>query len=122
MTKLAGFGRVVLAICVGLAGCAPMAGPLAAADGTYRGTSTRFQALRRDCPRPRVYPQIPVRSGVLFFPWGGQFVQSTVYSNGTVSAASAGVQVTGTYDGTIIRAKLTDGQCGLDYMLKREGG
>jgi len=112
----------MMLLSVALTGCVS-AVSLVSADGDYRGTSTRFLALEpRNCPRPRVYSRLPVRSGTLFLPWVGQYVQVSVRGTGSVIGSLPGGQVTGTYDGTVIKAKLQDGRCGLEYTLKREPG
>ena len=64
---------------------------------------------------------IPVRSGVMFYRWENQYIQVRVHGGG-VSGSLPGVQLTGTYDGTIIQGDVTDGQCGLHFTLKRDGG
>jgi hypothetical protein len=103
-----------------LTACAPAAKTISG-DGDYRGTATRVQALRRDCPRPsRMLSQrIIVRSGVMFIPWGDQFIQASVLSNGTVSGSLPGVELTGSHDGTTIQGDVKDGQCWLHFTLQR---
>ena len=85
----------------------------------YRGSRTRFQALRRDCPRP-VLLTLGVRGNTMFYPWIDQYIQVS-FRGGTVSGSLPGVQLTGTYDGTMIEGNVTDGQCGLHFTLRRIG-
>lgn len=123
MTGLRNTAAVLAAAGFALGGCAAKPVPLASADGDYRGTSTRYELpRRRDCPRPRVHVRMQVRSGQLFLPWDRQYVQATVYSNGTVTGDTPGVQASGTYDGSTIQVKITDGTCFLQVTLKREPG
>src|SRR5579863_5757982 len=89
--------------------CAPPVAPTVSADGDYRGSTTRFQVLRRTCPRPGLL-RLSVRNAVFFYPWESQFIQVSVLNNGTVSGSLPGVQLTGTYDATIIQGNVTDGQ------------
>ena len=103
-----------------LGGCAVKPTPTISGDGDYRGTATRFQVGRRNCPRPGLL-SINVRSATMFYRWDNQYIQASVLSNGTVSGALGGARLTGTHDGTTIRGDVTDGQCGLHFTLKRVG-
>ena len=110
---------IVLALAfAGVNACAPPVAPTVALDGDYRGSSTRFQALRRTCPRPGLL-HLPVRSATLFYPWERQYIQVSILNNGTLSGALPGVQLTGTHDAAVIQGDVTDGQCGLHFTLKR---
>ncbi len=109
-------GLTVLS-CLSLGACAA-GGILGSADGDYRGTSTRYQVLRRTCPRPAPYLTLHVQGGTLLYRWDNQYIQASV-RGGTVSGAAQGVQLTGTYDGTTIQAKVTDGQCGIQFTVNR---
>ena len=52
----------------------------------------------------------------MLYKWGSQFMQVTVQSNGAMSGALPGVQLTGTSDGTTMQGNITDGQCGLRIL------
>jgi len=104
-----------------LGACTTPATRTVAADGDYRGSSTRFQVLRRNCPRPGLL-HLPVRSATLFYPWAGQYIQVAILNNGTLAGAGPGVQVTGTHDSSVIQGDITDGQCGLHFTLRRLEG
>jgi hypothetical protein len=104
-----------------LAGCVTPVAPTVSDDGDYRGTSTRFQVLRRNCPRPGLL-RTSVRNGVMFYRWGAQDMQVAVLNNGTLSGSLPGVQLTGTHDGSTIKGDITDGQCGLHFTLKKVSG
>ena len=109
---------IILASLLLLGACTPPVVPTVAADGDYRGSSTRFQALRRTCPRPGLL-HLPVRSATLFYPWLGQYIQVSILNNGTLAGSLPGVQLTGTHDATVIQGDITDGQCGLHFTLTR---
>jgi hypothetical protein len=111
---------IVMLSCLALSACVPLATVVANPDGDYRGTATRFQVLRRTCPRPSLL-SASVRNGIMFYKWEYQQIQVSVLTNGAVSGALPGVRLTGTYDGTIIQGDVTDGQCGLHFTLKRVG-
>jgi hypothetical protein len=112
-------GEIAMALCLALASCAvPQAAPTVSGDGDYRGSATRFQALRRNCPRPGLL-RIAVRNGVMFYRWDTQDIQVAVLNNGTLSGNLPGVQLNGTYDGTTMQGDVSDGECGLHFTLKK---
>ncbi len=116
--------NLAVAGCLALGTCTtapPTAVSTISGDGDYRGTATRFQALRRDCPRPGLLLYVPVRAGIMYYRWADQYIPVSVLSNGSVSGAIPGVQLTGTHDGTTIQGDVTDGQCGLHFTLRRAG-
>jgi hypothetical protein len=112
---------IALASLLALGACVRPVAPTVSADGDYRGSSTRFQVLRRTCPRPGLL-RLSVRNAILFYPWESQFIQVSIMDNGTLSGSLPGVRLTGTHDATIIQGDVTDGQCGLHFTLKRVGG
>jgi hypothetical protein len=116
-------GRLALLSLSALTACGVPAVKTVSGDGDYRGSATRVQAMRRDCPRPArlLNARISVRSGVMFFPWDTQFIQTSVLSNGTVSGSLPGVQLAGTHDGTTIEGDVKDGQCWLHFTLRKVG-
>jgi hypothetical protein len=101
-----------------LGGCVAPVAPTISGDGDYQGSATRFQVLRRTCPRPGLF-RLSVRGGVTWYRWENEYIQVSVLNNGTLSGALPGVQLTGTHDGTIMQGNVTDGQCGLHFTLKR---
>jgi hypothetical protein len=109
---------IVLASLLSLGACVTPVAPTISADGDYRGSTTRFQVLRRTCPRPGLL-RLSIRNATLFYPWAGQFIQVSILNNGTVSGSLPGVQLSGTHDTTIIQGDVTDGQCGLHFTLTR---
>jgi hypothetical protein len=113
-------GYIAVTCGLAISACAPVGVQVTSPDGDYRGTATRFQVLRRTCQRPGLLNQ-NVRGGVMFYRWENQYIQVSVSHRGTVSGSLPGVQLTGTYDGTIIQGDVTDGQCGLHFTLRRVG-
>ena len=111
---------VALTLLLALSACMPPIAATVSGDGEYRGTSTRFQVLRRTCPRPGLL-HVTVQGGVMFYRWETQEIQVAVLNNGTLSGSLPGVQLTGTHDGTTIQGDVTDGQCGLHFTLRRVG-
>lgn len=109
---------IILASVLALGACGSPVAPTILGDGDYRGTATRFQVLRRTCPRPAIL-KLSVRNGVMFYRWDNQFIQVSVLSNGTLSGSLPGVRLTGTHDGTTMQGNVTDGQCGLHFTLTR---
>lgn len=112
-------GLAAIAICLGLGGCdASSATRSASDDGDYKGSSTRVQAMRRDCPHPR--PMIlPVRAGTMFYRWSLEDIQVSLLGNGTLAGASGNTRVSGTHDGTTIQGDISDGQCTLHFTLRK---
>jgi hypothetical protein len=114
--------RLLLASLLTTSGCIQpqSAAPAVSVDGDYRGSATRFQVLNRACPRPGLLT-LHVQAGVTYYRWVDQYIVVTAQSNGTLSGALPGVQLTGTYDGTTLQGDVTDGQCGLHFTLKKVG-
>ena len=112
-----------LALLVTLGGCVVPAASTVSSEGDYRGTATRYQVLRRDCPRPSqlLSMVVNVRAGVMYYRWENQYIPVTVASNGTLSGSIPGVQLTGTHDGTTMEGNVTDGMCGLHFTFRKIG-
>jgi hypothetical protein len=91
-------------------------------DGDYQGTTTRVQVLRRNCPHPTQSLSLNVRAGVTYYRWENQYIPVTVQSNGTLSGAAAGVQLTGTHSGGTMQGDVTDGLCILHFTVHKVGG
>jgi hypothetical protein len=117
VSNLRFFGIIATVSGLALGACGPTVAPINP-DGDYRGSATRIQVLRRSCPRPGLLT-INVRGGIMYYRWENQYIQVSVLSNGTLSGALPGVQLTGTHDGTTMQGNVVDGQCGLHFTLKR---
>ena len=118
------------ALCAALFACAspppsppkpPPAPPKEPAEGTYRGTSTRFQADSRNCPHPGL---------VEFIVWDNRFqyrwdyrtyVDATINPDDTVQGSGTGISLVGKRDGGRIDGDITNGTCGLHFTLRKPG-
>jgi hypothetical protein len=125
MNKMHCHHFIALASLLALGACAPQPPPtvrVVNGDGEYAGTATRSQfPQRRDCPHSGPF-RLTVQAGVAYYRWGYQYIPLQLLSNGTLSGALPGVQLTGTYDGTTIQGDVNDGQCWLHFTLRRRGG
>lgn len=124
---------LIAAACAVLAACsaAPKPSPAVAAaskiapappvplDGVYWGTSTRFQAQRRDCPHPGLVKLI-VQNGQFQYRWNYRtFVDSSVDANGEVHGAAENITLVGRRSGKRIEGDVTNGYCGLHFTVNR---
>ena len=112
------FRFLFVPICLAVVACEVPTAPLVSVDGDYRGSATRYQALRRDCPHNTLM-LLSVRSNTTFYRWGQQYIQVSVLSNGTLTGSLPGVRLTGTFDGTILQGDVTDGACSYHFTAKR---
>ena len=113
--------NIIIAGLLALGACAqrPATVRVVSGDGDYVGTATRSQfPQRRDCPHSGPF-RLLVQAGVAYYRWGYQYIPVQFLSNGTLSGTLPGVQLTGTYDGSVIQGDVTDGQCWLHFTLKR---
>jgi hypothetical protein len=126
----------ILAACVGLAGCAGKAPPAPAApatqattsvpapprittDGTYRGTSTRFQADRRDCPHPGLVT-LYVQDHQFEYRWRPDiYIDAIIDPDGTVHGIGPDATLNGRRDGATIAGDVTNGACGLHFTTEK---
>jgi len=123
---------LVLAACGSVAACAgkppaPAAPPPTAAvtapriatDGTYQGTSTRFQADRRDCPHPGLVT-LYVQDHQFEYRWTPQlYVDAAIDPDGTVHGIGPDVTLNGRRDGATIDGDVTNGACGLHFTARK---
>lgn len=127
----AGACASLLLCAAALAGCAQRAPTVQAppvikalenrgADGTYRGTSTRFQADRRTCPSPGLVT-LRVLDGVFSYRWNRDAsVLATIAPDGTVSGAGGDISLTGRADGRKIEGDVTNGSCAYHFTASRK--
>jgi hypothetical protein len=123
----------ILAVCCGLAACASQAPPVPAAqttasiaatppiatDGTYRGTSTRFQADRRDCPHPGLVT-LYVQDHQFEYHWSQDiYIDAAIDPDGAVHGVGPDVALNGRRDGATIAGDVTDGACGLHFTTQK---
>jgi hypothetical protein len=117
---------LLAALCGALAACAPAKPPLPPAppppppepvDGTYRGTSTRFQADSRTCPHPGLVLLV-VQNSQFQYHWSyGVYVDATIAPDGTIQGSAPSFTLIGKRDGKRIEGDVTNGNCGLHYTV-----
>jgi hypothetical protein len=114
---------VVAALCAALVACAPSPppAPLAPAappepvDGTYRGTSTRFQADSRGCPHPGLVLLV-VLDGRFQFRWSyGTYIDAAIAPDGSIQGSAPSFTLVGKRNGKRIEGDATNGDCGLHF-------
>jgi predicted small lipoprotein YifL len=94
--------------------------PRVATDGTYRGTSTRFQADRRDCPHPGLVT-LYVQDHQFEYRWAPElYVDAVIDPDGTVHGAGPDVTLNGRRDGAMIDGDVTNGACGLHFTARKD--
>lgn len=90
-------------------------------DGLYRGSSTRFQADRRDCPHPGLV-DLAVQGGQFEYRWSPMvYVDATIGPDGSVQGAAADVTLSGRLDGDTLSGDVSSGTCGLHFTATRQG-
>ena len=123
---------LVLAACGSVAACAgkppesatasptaAVTAPRIATDGTYQGTSTRFQADRRDCPHPGLVT-LYVQDHQFEYRWTPQlYVDAAIDPDGTVHGIGPDVTLNGRHDGATIDGDVTNGACGLHFTARK---
>ncbi len=121
---------MMLAACAGAAACAArtppppapaalVTAPRIATDGTYRGTSTRFQADRRDCPHPGLVT-LYVQDHRFEYRWNAElYVDAVIDPDGTVHGMGPDVTLTGRRDGATLDGDVSDGACGLHFTTHK---
>src|SRR4051812_3962395 len=113
-------------LCAALAACASTPPPPPPApklpdtvDGEYRGTSTRFQAESKTCPRPGLV-RIEVIGQTFQFRWDGRtWVSATIADDGTITGGAERITLVGKLTGTKIVGDVTNGDCGLHFTVTR---
>jgi hypothetical protein len=121
---------LVLAACGSMVACASRppepaastaaaAAPRVATDGTYRGTSTRFQANRRDCPHPGLVT-LYVQDHQFEYRWSPElYVDAAIDPDGTVHGIGPDVTLNGRRYGGTIDGDVTNGACGLHFTARK---
>jgi hypothetical protein len=116
------------ALCAVLAACAPAAPPAPPSapasppepiDGTYRGTSTRFQADAKSCPHPGLV-LLTVQNRQFSYHWSyGVSIDGTVAEDGTVRGSAPSFTLVGKRDGKRMEGDVTNGACGLHFTVAK---
>ncbi len=96
---------------------APPAPKADVTDGFYRGTSTRFQANTRACPRPGLV-MVQMWDRRFQYRWAyGVMIDAVVQQDGTIVGEGNGVSLLGKYTPDRIEGDITNGDCGLHVTL-----
>lgn len=133
----ASFRVVLIALaCAALAACAsqdaqelpdPDAAPppvsagagRSAIDGLYKGSSTRYQADRRDCPHPGLV-NLYVQDRQFTYRWSrGTDVAAVIAPDGSISGQDGEISVSGRQVGDTLVGDLTNGACSLHFTTLR---
>lgn len=116
------------ALCLSLAWCAPPAPPppptppalVDIPEGTYTGSSTRFQADRKNCPRPGLVTVV-VWDGKFQYKWDREvYVDAILDADGSIHGDGPGISLQGKRTGKRIEGDITNGECGLHFTLLRK--
>ncbi|MBN8873764.1 MAG: hypothetical protein J0H67_13075 [Rhodospirillales bacterium] len=115
---------VCLAACAAPPPPAPAPKPAAPADlvdGEYRGTSTRFQADSRSCPRPGLVTLI-IWDNKFQYHWNREiWLDAVVGPDDLVTGQGPGISMQGRRTGNRIEGDVTDGTCGFHFTVTKRG-
>jgi hypothetical protein len=88
-------------------------------DGLYRGSSTRYQADRRNCPHPGLIA-LMVQDGQFTYRWDGSTdVPGSIGPDGSVTGQAGAVAMSGRLNGEDLQGDLTNGACALHFTAHR---
>jgi hypothetical protein len=88
-------------------------------DGLYRGSSTRYQANRRDCPHPGLVALL-VQGGQFSYRWSNLTdVPASIGPDGSVSGQAGAIALSGHLNGDELQGDLTNGACALHFTAYR---
>lgn len=94
-------------------------GAPSAIDGLYKGSSTRYQADRRDCPHPGLV-SLYVQDGQFTYRWDrATDVPGAIGADGSVSGQGGGISLSGRRVGDTLEGDLTNGACSLHFTTTR---
>ena len=113
--------------CAALAACAARPEPPSNAppppepvDGLYRGTSTRFQADSKTCPRPGLIA-LAVLEGRFQYRWDYRtWVDGVLSPDGALQGSGPGIVLQGRRDGAKLEGDVSSDACGLHFTLYRK--
>lgn len=112
------FAALLPAACAG----SPASAPTTHEDssGTWRGTSTRFQAQGRLCPHPGLVT-LQIWDDKFQYRWdGGTYVDATIQSDGSITGQGPGITLVGKYESKRIEGDITNGVCGLHFTVVKK--
>ncbi len=98
---------------------APPKPKLESTGGTWRGTSTRFQADNRLCPHPGLVT-LRIWDDRFQYRWDYQtWVDAAISADGTVNGGAPGITLVGKHIGKQIEGDVTNGACGLHFTVTK---
>ena len=105
---------------------APAPPPVAASetpsgiDGLYRGSSTRYQADRKDCPHPGLVT-VYVQDRQFTYRWNPLIdVPAAIGPDGSITGQEGSIALSGRMlDGDQLQGDLTNGACALHFTVRR---
>jgi hypothetical protein len=88
-------------------------------DGLYKGSSTRYQADRKDCPHPGLVALL-VQGGQFTYRWSNLTdVPGSIGPDGSVSGQAGAIALSGHLNGDELQGDLTNGACALHFTTYR---
>ncbi len=112
---------VLLAAC---GGSAPPSQPAVPREesttGTWRGSSTRFQAESRSCPHPGLVT-LRVLEGHFQYRWDGKtWLDARIDPDGTIHGEGPDISLIGKRAGKRMEGDITNGACGLHFTVVKQ--
>jgi hypothetical protein len=97
----------------------PPAPPPEPVDGTYRGTSTRFQADSRTCPHPGLVLLV-VQNSQFQYHWSyGVYIDASIAPDGTIQGSAPSFTLVGKRNGKHMDGDVTNGECGVHFTVTK---
>lgn len=94
--------------------------PVGDTSGTWRGTSTRFQAEARSCPHPGLV-SLQVWDDKFQYRWDRDtYVEAAIRADGSVLGQAPGMTLVGKYTAQRIEGDITNGACGLHFTVVKK--
>jgi len=88
-------------------------------DGTYRGSSTRFQADSRACPSPGLVT-LRVLNGVFSYRWRRDVaVVATIAPDGSLQGDAGDIVLKGRADDGRIEGDISNGPCAFHFTARK---
>lgn len=91
--------------------------PVISTAGTWRGSSTRFQADNRNCPHPGLV-MLQIWDDRFQYRWDFKtYVDATIDPDGAIHGGAPDITLVGKYNGRKIEGDVTNGNCGLHFTV-----
>ena len=89
-------------------------------SGTWRGTSTRFQAEARTCPHPGLVALL-IWDDKFQYRWDyATYVDAAIQADGSIIGQAPGITLAGKYTNKRIEGDITNGACGLHFTVVKK--